>query len=837
MTEQKSIPEIPAAPADAEGLVLARELLPKRLPILPLQHRPLFPKMMVPMLIGDTPLQEMLVKNAEAHANYVGLVLVRPRDAAKTDDRIRGADLHRIGVIAEVQQLAQLPGKEHLHVLFRVLDRIRIVQVVQEEPHLVADIEHVLETDMAQNDEIKAYSLSLVQAIKELIDLNPLHKEELKLFMSHASLSEPCRIADLSATLTTADGQALQEVLEAIDIRERIRKSLVLLKKEIDVSKIQVRINKQIEEKLSTQQREFFLREQLKAIKKELGLEKEGKDAEVERFEKALATRAFSDEARARAADELDKLKLLEPASPEFHVTRTYLDWLTGLPWGVFTKDARDLARAARILNADHHGLEDVKDRILEFLAVGITKGSIAGSILCFVGPPGVGKTSLGQSIARSIGRNFFRFSVGGMRDEAEIKGHRRTYIGALPGKFIQTMKTCGSANPVIMLDEIDKIGASYHGDPASALLEVLDPEQNKDFLDHYLDVRFDLSNAFFICTANQTDTIPRPLLDRMEMIKLSGYIAEEKFQIARRHLIPKQLQAHGLTATQCVIGAPALRAIIDGWAREPGVRGIEQQVKKLMRKAAARIVRKKGAGLTVVPRDLPGLLGRPAFTDEALRAAPRAGVVTGLAWTSLGGDVLHVEATRVRTDKDTFKQTGQLGSVMVESSEIAYTYIRSYVDADPALRDFFLKGSIHLHVPAGATPKDGPSAGITMAAALYSLATGTPPRKAFAMTGELTLTGRVMPVGGIKEKTIAAKRYRIADLIFPEENRKDFKELPAHVRRGLRPHYVGSFAEAAAIVFPARARARRAAPPAHTRRAAPLTRRGAGRGSASRSR
>ncbi len=829
MTEHKSTPETPAAAgADAAGLVLARELLPKRLPILPLQHRPLFPKMMVPMLIGDKPLQEMLVKNTEAQANYVGLVLVRPREAAKADDRIRGSDLHRIGVIAEVQQLAQLPGNAHLHVLFRVLDRIRIVQFVQEEPHLVADIEHVLETDMARNDEIKAYSLSLVQAIKELIDLNPLHKEELKLFMSHASLSEPCRIADLSATLTTADGEALQEVLEAIDIRERIRKSLVLLKKEIDVSKIQVKINKQIEEKLSTQQREFFLREQLKAIKKELGLEKEGKDAEVERFEKALATRAFSEEARARALEELDKLKLLEPASPEFHVTRTYLDWLTGLPWGVFTKDARDLSKAARILNADHYGLEDVKDRILEFLAVGITKGSIAGSILCFVGPPGVGKTSLGQSIARSIGRNFFRFSVGGMRDEAEIKGHRRTYIGALPGKFIQTMKTCGSANPVIMLDEIDKIGASYQGDPASALLEVLDPEQNKDFLDHYLDVRFDLSNVFFICTANQTDTIPRPLLDRMEMIKLAGYITEEKLQIATRHLVPKQLRAHGLTAKQCVIGAAALRAIIDGWAREPGVRGLEQQVKKLMRKAAARIVRKKGAGLTVSPRDLSGLLGRPAFTDEALRAAPRAGIVTGLAWTSLGGDVLHVEAARVRTDKDTFKQTGQLGSVMVESSEIAYSYIRSYVDADPALRDFFLKGSIHLHVPAGATPKDGPSAGITMAAALYSLATDTPPRKGFAMTGELTLAGRVMPVGGIKEKTIAAKRYGITGLIFPEENRKDFEELPAHVTRGLRPHFVGSFAEVAAIIFRSRARARRAAP---------LTPRGAGRGSAPRSR
>ena len=443
-----------------------------------------------------------------------------------------------------------------------------------------------------------------------------------------------------------------------------------------------------------------------------------------------------------------------------------------------------------------------MKERILEFLAVGMMKGNIAGSILCFVGPPGVGKTSIGRSIAASINRNFYRFSVGGIRDEAEIKGHRRTYIGALPGKFVQAIKTCKSANPVIMIDEIDKIGASYRGDPASALLEVLDPEQNCDFLDHYLDVRFDLSNVFFICTANQLDTIPRPLLDRMEVIKLAGYILQEKMEIAKRFLLPRQLKAHGVTRSQVFITARALREIIQGYAREPGVRGVEKHIRKIIRKAVKRIVEGETTQIKIDAKDVEGLLGKRTFTDENYYKRPVPGVVTGLAWTSMGGETLYIEANAVKTGKAAFKQTGQLGEVMVESSEIAYTYIRSLLNQDKNAVTFFNEHSIHLHVPAGATPKDGPSAGITMATALYSLVKNKSMKSGFAMTGELSLTGLIMPIGGLKEKTLAAKRAKIKKLIFPERNRSDYEELPDHIKKGITPHFVSQFKDVLPLIF-----------------------------------
>jgi ATP-dependent Lon protease len=750
-----------------------------------------------------------LMETTESDQKYVGLVLARSIENADEDRRPRGADLYEMGVMAEVLQLALVGSDGPAQVLLGATERFRILRITQEDPHIVAEVEYVLESDMTDNEELKAYSIAVIKSIKDLIQLNPLHKEELKLFMSQSNLSEPGRLADIAAALTTADAPAQQKILEAVHVRERLQKVLVLLQKEINISKLQNKISRKIEEKLSNQQREFFLREQLKAIKKELGIEKEGKDSEVERFQKRLADLTFTDEARERADEELEKLKLLEPSSPEFGVTRSYLDWLTVLPWGVFTEDSYDIAKAERILNRDHYGLEDVKERILEFLAVGRLKGGISGSILCFVGPPGVGKTSIGQSIARSVGRNFFRFSVGGTRDEAEIKGHRRTYIGALPGKFIQVMKTCKSANPVIMIDEIDKIGASYQGDPASALLEVLDPEQNREFLDHYLDVRFDLSNVFFICTANQLDTIPRPLLDRMEVIRLSGYILKEKLEIARRYLVPKQLKAHGLTRKQLTITSPALRSIIDGYAREPGVRGLENAIKKLCRKTARKIVEGKKKLMRVMPEDVGGLLGKKIFTDDQMFKERLPGVVLGLAWTSMGGDTLYVEATAVATGKPGFKQTGQLGAVMIESSEIAYTYVRALLSEDKEARDFFGSHFIHLHVPAGATPKDGPSAGVTMAAAIYSLMKGVAIRAGVAMTGELTLKGRVMPIGGLKEKTIAAKRAKIKHLVFPEENRKDFDELPDHIRKGLTPHYAESLQDVLDFCFPRRRRSR----------------------------
>jgi ATP-dependent Lon protease len=793
-----------AEPASTgQDVVLARELLPPRLPIVPVGGRPPFPRMTVPLVLDDPALREMLIERAKSQSRHVGLLLRKEEEEDEGgEERPLAERLYRVGVAAEILQIAQPAQNGPIQVLLGVMERMRVDRFVQESPHLVAEVTYMQETEMTDNQELKAYAISVVQSLKELVQLNPLHKEELSLFMSHANLGDPGRLADFSATLTTAGGKELQDILATVSIRARLRKVLLLLKKEIDVSRIQVQIHKQIEEKMTRHQREFFLREQLKAIKKELGLEKDSKEAEAERFEQRLKKLTLSPEAGERVKEELDKLRLLEPVSPEFNVTRNYLDWLTILPWGVFTEDSYDIAKAGQILDEDHYGLEDVKQRILEFLAVGIMKGNISGSILCFVGPPGVGKTSIGQSIARSIGRNFYRFSVGGIRDEAEIKGHRRTYIGAMPGKFIQVMKTCRSANPVIMLDEIDKIGASYHGDPASALLEVLDPEQNRDFLDHYLDVRFDLSNVFFICTANQLDTIPRPLLDRMEVIKLAGYILQEKLEIARRYLVPKQLGEHGLKKKQVTFTARALREIIDGYAREPGVRGLEKHIRKIMRKSARRIVAGEIEAVRVDAADMREYLGKRQFTDDLALKRPRVGVVTGLAWTSLGGDALFVEATGVKTGKPGFKQTGQLGAVMVESSEIAYTYVRAFLDGDEPAREFFGTHYVHLHVPAGATPKDGPSAGITMAAALYSLVRHKAIRASFAMTGELTLTGQVMPIGGVKEKTIAAKRAKIRNLVFPAENRKDFEDLPEHIRRGLKPRYVETFSDVVEACF-----------------------------------
>jgi len=479
--------------------------------------------------------------------------------------------------------------------------------------------------------------------------------------------------------------------------------------------------------------------------------------------------------------------------SPEYTVCRNYLDWLTILPWGRTSKDNYNLQRAARILDRDHYGLEDVKARILEFIAVGKMKGGITGSIICLVGPPGVGKTSVGRSIASALGRNFYRFSLGGMRDEAEIKGHRRTYIGAMPGKLLQAIKTTGTSNPVIMLDEIDKIGASFRGDPASALLEVLDPEQNNSFRDHYLDVPFNLSEVLFITTANLLDTIPSALLDRMEVIRLSGYVMEEKLEIARRFLIPRALANHGLNKEQIAIRKEALRDIINGYAREAGVRTLENQIKKIMRKAALAFARGETKRIVVTSGSLKELLGIPFFTDEEMLEM-RPGIVNGLAWTSLGGATLQVEATAMASKRKGIKQTGQLGDVMMESSEIAYSYIMGNLERfgmDPA---FFDNNFVHLHVPAGATPKDGPSAGVTMATALLSMVSGKPVTKRLAMTGELTLTGRILSVGGIKEKIIAAKRAGLKTLIFPEGNRKDVEELRAYLTEGLTIHFARDF-------------------------------------------
>ena len=779
-----------------EGLIVAADLLPTQLPIIPLRPRPSFPGLLIPLALSGS-LQMAAVQQAmETGGQAIGLIMVKDMEEEDSTD-----NLCTIGVAAKILKILH-SDQDSMHVMVNCLERFTILEMLPVEQPLMARVRYNLTPELSVNPELKAYSMAIISTLKELVQINPLYSEEIKLFLTRSSMNDPGRLADFAANLTSADGEELQSILETFDVRKRIDQVLVLLKKELEVSRLQAKISMQIEEKISAQQREFFLHEQLKAIKKELGLEKEGKTSELEKFQERLEKLKLNDEAGNVVEDEMEKLQLLEPSSPEYTVSRNYLDWLTILPWGLYSKDSYDLARARRILDRDHYGLKDVKERILEFIAVGKMKGDISGSILCLVGPPGVGKTSVGHSIANALGRKFFRFSLGGMRDEAEIKGHRRTYIGAMPGKFIQAMKTVGTSNPLLMLDEIDKIGASFQGDPASALLEVLDPEQNNSFRDHYLDVPFDLSNVMFIATANQLDTIPRPLLDRMELIRLSGYILEEKLEIAKRYLIPKALKNHGLQRGQVVIHKAALVQIIDGYAREAGVRSLENQIKKIMRRAAMAFAEEDTLKkVTIRKRDVEHYLDKPVFTaEEVFEGVP--GVVTGLAWTSLGGTTLQIEATAMLAKNKGFKQTGQLGSVMVESSEIAYSFVMAHLVDFGVDSEFLDQHFVHLHVPAGATPKDGPSAGITMATALVSMTTGKTVRKKLGMTGELTLTGRVLPIGGLKEKVIAARRAGLATLIFPEDNRKDFEEIPDYLKEGLTIHFVKTFKDVYNVAF-----------------------------------
>ena len=790
------------APED-KTLVVAKDILPETLLIVPLHDRPLFPKMMGPIVIEDEQVQKTILETQQKSLPiFLGLLLVKPSDDAMVRIPDSIDDFFQVGVAARVIQISPISPGEPLQLVAQAQGRFQVKQLSKSGSLFRARVSY-LKDEMPENQEqLKAYCVAVIDCIKELITLNPLFKEGLNLLLERINISDPSALADFAASMTTSSGTELQAVLEVEAVQKRLENVLILLKKEIEISKIKADISKRIEERLSKQQREFFLKQQLQEIKKELGIAKDDSESELEKFRARLKKLTLSPEAAERVNEEMEKLKLLEPSSAEFNVTRAYLDWLTVLPWGVYSKDSYNIGKAEKILNKDHYGLEEVKERILELMSVGIVKGDLAGSIILLIGPPGVGKTSIGQSIARSIGREFYRFSLGGMRDEAEIKGHRRTYIGALPGKFVQAIKTCKTANPLIMLDEIDKIGASFRGDPASALLEVLDPEQNQDFLDHYLDVRFDLSKVLFICTANQMETIPGPLLDRMEIIRLPGYIQAEKVEIARRHLIPKQLRLHGLTKSQVSISKPVINEIVEGYAREAGVRGLENRIKKILRKVTKELVDDPDKTVRIKKSDLFDMLGKRVFDDEKIFSRPRVGVVTGLAYTSLGGTTLHIEAAAVSTGSAGFKQTGQLGQVMVESSEIAYSYVRSLFSDDEKMMDFFKTHFIHLHVPAGATPKDGPSAGITMASALYSLAMGVPIKAGIAMTGELTLTGMVMPIGGVKEKVISATRAGVKKVILPEDNREDFLLLPEHVREGVETAFVSSFSDVLKTCF-----------------------------------
>ena len=775
-----------------QDLARSNEVLPTLIHLLPVSARPFFPGQAVPLLMEREHWESTMEAVSESSHQLLGVVL----SDAETAESASPETFKRVGTACRVHRVQRSEGR--LQVLVECLQRFRIEKIVHGEPPFTARIEYLPEPS-STSKEIKPYAVAIINTIKELLPLNPLYAEELRMFLDRFGPDDPSHLTDFAASLTTSDKFQLQAVLETVELLPRMEKVLELLHRELELVKAQASIRKTVEERMEKQQREFFLREQLKAIQQELGIEKDDRTAELDKFRERLEKLTLTEQAKSRVDEEMNKLSVLEPGSPEYSVTRNYLDWITLLPWGVDSKDKLDLPYARKSLDKDHYGLDDVKARILEFLALGIMKGQVAGSIILLVGPPGVGKTSIGHSIAEALGRKFYRFSVGGIRDEAEIKGHRRTYIGAMPGKFIQAMKDAGTQNPVIMLDEIDKIGASYQGDPASALLEVLDPEQNSDFLDHYLDLRFDLSKVLFICTANQLDTIPRPLLDRMETISLSGYIASEKLQIARKYLLPRQLARAGLKRSDLKLNSDALKAIIEGYARDAGVRRLEKQIGKIVRKAVVKILDGAKKPIVVGVDDLKDYLGGPVFRDE--RNLSGAGVVTGLAWTAMGGATLSIEAVATHEFNRGFKLTGQLGEVMRESAEIAYGYIVSHAAEFGAEQEFFKNAFIHLHVPAGATPKDGPSAGITMASALLSLARKQPVRK-IAMTGELTLTGQVFPVGGIREKVIAARRAGIRELILPEDNRSDFEEVPDHIRKGIKVHFASVFEEVARLLF-----------------------------------
>ncbi|XP_013918433.1 PREDICTED: lon protease homolog, mitochondrial [Thamnophis sirtalis] len=674
---------------------------------------------------------------------------------------------------------------------------------------LMVEVENVAHEDFQVSEEVKALTAEIVKTIRDIIALNPLYRESVLQMMQAGQrvVDNPIYLSDMGAALTGAESHELQDVLEETNIPKRLYKALSLLKKEYELSKLQQRLGREVEEKIKQTHRKYLLQEQLKIIKKELGLEKEDKDAIEEKFRERLKGLVVPKHVMDVIDEELNKLGLLDNHSSEFNVTRNYLDWLTSIPWGKCSEENMELARAEGVLEEDHYGMEDVKKRVLEFIAVSQLRGSTQGKILCFYGPPGVGKTSIARSIARALNREYFRFSVGGMTDVAEIKGHRRTYVGAMPGKIIQCLKKTKTENPLILIDEVDKIGRGYQGDPSSALLELLDPEQNANFLDHYLDVAVDLSKVLFICTANVTETIPEPLRDRMEMINISGYVAQEKLAIAERYLVPQARVLCGLDESKASITQDVLTVLIKQYCRESGVRNLQKQIEKVLRKSAYKIVSGEKEKVDVTPQNLQDFVGKPIFTVDRMYDVTPPGVVMGLAWTAMGGSTLFIETSlrrpREKESKDgTLEMTGQLGDVMKESVKIAYTFARSFLMEKVPTNDFLVTSHIHVHVPEGATPKDGPSAGCTIVTALLSLALNQPVRQNVAMTGEVSLTGKILPVGGIKEKTIAAKRAGVSCIVLPIENKKDYCDLAEFITEGLEVHFVEHYKEIFDIVF-----------------------------------
>jgi ATP-dependent Lon protease len=791
--------------------------LPAALPVLPLKETVVFPQSMAPLAIGQER-SVRLIDDVVAGDRLLALVTVRNSDAEAPG----WDDLYEVGTAAIVHKMIKIPDGT-LRILVQGLERVHLDQRIETEPYLMAEF-GALPDVVVETPELEALTRNVQGQFASVIGLAPYLPEELQL--AAANVDDPSALAHLVAsTLRTIKTEERQDLLETVDVEARLRKVSAILNRELEVFELGSKIQSQVQSEMEKGQREYFLRQQLKAIQQELG-EADPEQAEVNELRERLNALAnVPEEVHTAAERELERLEKLPPAAAEYGVIRTYLEWLLTLPWSVYTEDNLDLDHARDVLDTDHFDLDKVKDRIIEYLAVAKLRNEVSGQILCFVGPPGVGKTSLGQSIARALGRKFVRMSVGGVRDESEIRGHRRTYIGAMPGTIIRSLRDAESANPVLLIDEIDKMGADWRGDPSSAMLEVLDPEQNKTFRDHYLDLPFDLSKTLFICTANTIDTIPGPLVDRMDVIALSGYTEEEKLGIAKRYLVPKQLKANGLKRAQLTIPERVLRAVIREYTREAGVRNLERRIADLCRKAATQIAKGQAERVKVDEELLRDWLGPRRFSGDVRKRTSEPGVATGLAYTAVGGDVLFIEATAY-PGKGRLTITGQLGEVMQESAQAALSWVRSHSDELGVPPSWFAEHDVHIHVPAGAVPKDGPSAGVTMATAIASLVRAEPVAEDVGMTGEITLTGQVLPIGGLREKALAAQRAGLKRVVFPRENEPDLDDLPAETRAALEFIPADAIEEVFSIVFDGRRRARARRPTAIERAAAMPARR-----------
>jgi len=763
----------------------------RELPLLPLRGVVVFPYMVIHLDVG----REKSVRAIDESMTRDRLIFLAMQKEAQTDDPDE-EDIYHTGTIAEIKQLLKLPGGT-IRVLVEGLSRAKIINFVQHEPYFKVAVSETIESE-EKTPEVEALMRALIDKFESYVKISKRIPPET--VVSVVTIEEPSRFADVIASHLTLKLGDKQSILEAVVVRERLELLYEILTKELEILELERQISNRVRKQMEKTQKEYYLREQIKAIQKELG-DKDDRVSEAQELRERIEKAGMPKEAREKALQEVERLEKMPPMVAEAAVVRNYLEWLLALPWNKSTRDRLDIKKAEKILDEDHYGLHEVKDRILEYLAIRKLAKKMKGPILCFVGPPGVGKTSLAKSIARALNRKFVRISLGGVRDEAEIRGHRRTYVGALPGRIIQGMKQAGSQNPVFLLDEVDKIGADFRGDPSAALLEVLDPEQNHSFSDHFIEIPFDLSKVLFITTANVPYTIPRPLLDRMEVIHISGYTEHEKLQIAIRHLLPKQIREHGLKENQLEISENAIRRIIREYTREAGVRNLERQIATICRKAARDIVAGKTQKVQVSAKTVDKWLGIPRYRFGMAEEKDEIGVATGLAWTETGGDVISVEATVIK-GKGNVTLTGQLGDVMKESAHAGISYIRSRAEDLGIEPEFYQNYDIHIHVPEGAIPKDGPSAGITMATAVISSLTKKPVKRDVAMTGEITLRGRVLPVGGIKEKVLAAHRAGIKKVILPKENEKNLEEIPKQVKRKLEFILVGHMDEVLPVAF-----------------------------------